>query len=1012
MEKETNETDETMILSLSLTNILSTSKEDKEVIAQIKKEGLPMEFSSEDVLIAYFYLHQMLIPFYSYLTQIEDSTGKALMNLLIENYYLLSDYHCNTLNIKAIVKSIGLKNKISSSTNNSNRICISLKGEKQSSKGNFELNKTMLDLGKDSRGRLDIYIKAHIAKNIILFSGFEQFNAYSKIYGRMEDDLTKIYQTGTNERFTQKEYEECVELFVNGEKRDDWYTRISHYIKMLSIYQNINDTESIARLERLFVQLLGHSTKEVRNEAVITLNLIYDETSFQDRKAFDLAQTKVQLLNEEWNLDLIVRKQDFIEQGTILVTSSPSKNPSIKNNIFSWIKCKNETVIDDKYIKLSYHFGLLPKCGYYDWSLMKFNEGQFSSVKIVNIETEKLTEGKGRLIVYDYSIKDLSVHEVYCDLIQAKIDKEQGKIVERGNFSTLEAKLDEYSQRYVNCLYIMGALERDNNIAYEEHTGASLDIALQDASPMAVTCRSKISNLLGGDPAFFSLMAKAKKLSIKVILDSLTRISSSRSHRRYKDILLHYLDENGKLQICYGTDGHSVRYDDSALLNYRKVETWNLLIEEIISLASKFKIDGIHLDNCQSWPQIMEVDIFEMYRIDPDGELSHKKIDILNGEIVRPNKESGYYDSELYETYANPFLVKLSREIWKEFPSFVFFGECWLNDKFSNRHCQLAKSGIIPRLYTLPIIISEILGKKASRNGSIENIQPKNVNTIKEWYVHNYKRLPEGALLVQSSCGQVWPYPALLYGRGNWSAVDLLFGLPDIPMTFMDEIDGEAYRVQIINVYQAQDTNKSQASQFSLKKRSKSLSRLIEIKEEESKNEENKQKISQEYIPQYNLTQNIKAFITLSGLDIHEAMYIKSKQEQIVKEIGPEFGFNLNLIKHHYDHRRKMRYTHECLRRGNLIYLNALDHNNQPHYGVFAFARRTVDETGVFAINFTNNETNFLLDMNNLTIGNEIATNFNAICHIEDWINEVKGEFFFLREMIGGQVHRKINVSI
>ena len=38
-----------------------------------------------------------------------------------------------------------------------------------------------------------------------------------------------------------------------------------------------------------------------------------------------------------------------------------------------------------------------------------------------------------------------------------------------------------------------------------------------------------------------------------------------------------------------------------------------------------------------------------------------------------------------------------------------------------------------------------------------------------------------------------------------WSAVDLLFSLPDVPMTFMDEINGEAYRVQITNVYESKD---------------------------------------------------------------------------------------------------------------------------------------------------------------------------------------------------------------
>lgn len=138
-------------------------------------------------------------------------------------------------------------------------------------------------------------------------------------------------------------------------------------------------------------------------------------------------------------------------------------------------------------------------------------------------------------------------------------------------------------------------------------------------------------------------------------------------------------------------------------------------------------------------------------------------------------------------------------------------------------------------MYTLPIIICEMLGKQIQRNGAIESVPPNNVNIIKNWYNENYQGLPEGALLVQSSSGQVWPYPALLYGRGNWSAVDLLFALPDIPMTFMDEIDGEAYRVKITNVYESKDGNNNNNMMNGNKARSKSLLRLIETKEQEKK---------------------------------------------------------------------------------------------------------------------------------------------------------------------------------
>lgn len=129
----------------------------------------------------------------------------------------------------------------------------------------------------------------------------------------------------------------------------------------------------------------------------------------------------------------------------------------------------------------------------------------------------------------------------------------------------------------------------------------------------------------------------------------------------------------------------------------------------------------------------------------------------------------------------------------------------------------------------------KFLEKKIQRDGRIDSVSPSDISLIKDWYNENYKDLPEGALIVQSTSGQVWPYPALLYGRGNWSAVDLLFSLPDLPMTFMDEIDGEAYRVQITNVYESKDNKSNDITGGRLKTRSKSLLKLIEVKEQEKK---------------------------------------------------------------------------------------------------------------------------------------------------------------------------------
>ena len=49
--------------------------------------------------------------------------------------------------------------------------------------------------------------------------------------------------------------------------------------------------------------------------------------------------------------------------------------------------------------------------------------------------------------------------------------------------------------------------------------------------------------------------------------------------------------------------------------------------------------------------------------------------------------------------------------------------------------------------------------------------------------------------MLQSSTAHSLPYPAYLYGKGTWAAIDILFFMPDVPITFMGELDGEVYRV-------------------------------------------------------------------------------------------------------------------------------------------------------------------------------------------------------------------------
>lgn len=123
----------------------------------------------------------------------------------------------------------------------------------------------------------------------------------------------------------------------------------------------------------------------------------------------------------------------------------------------------------------------------------------------------------------------------------------------------------------------MGALERDNYPFVNKMTN-EVDFRNMEANPLAITCRKTANKMLGGDEGFKKVMQQAKQSKMKIVIDCLARISSSRAHRKYRDLMLYYLDEDGRKKICYGTDGQAIKYEDTAMLNYRKVEAWNLLI--------------------------------------------------------------------------------------------------------------------------------------------------------------------------------------------------------------------------------------------------------------------------------------------------------------------------------------------------------------------------------------------------------------------------------------------------
>ena len=66
--------------------------------------------------------------------------------------------------------------------------------------------------------------------------------------------------------------------------------------------------------------------------------------------------------------------------------------------------------------------------------------------------------------------------------------------------------------------------------------------------------------MLGGNRAFRELMTELKRSDLKIVLDSLARVSSSRPSRKYRDKLTYVMNSEGLKMPCFGTDGKSIQY--------------------------------------------------------------------------------------------------------------------------------------------------------------------------------------------------------------------------------------------------------------------------------------------------------------------------------------------------------------------------------------------------------------------------------------------------------------------
>eukprot|EP00742_Colponemidia_sp_Colp-10_P005221 GILJ01005578.1.p1 GENE.GILJ01005578.1~~GILJ01005578.1.p1 ORF type:complete len:1904 (+),score=304.73 GILJ01005578.1:50-5761(+) len=897
---------------------------------------------------------------------------------------------------------------------------IALVSDGKHADGHVPVDLEMLLLAVRSRGRFDPYLEA------LTYTALS--NKASTVSSAMAAAIypPAIFPADPNCRAAAKHAERILE-FCNSLQVDN--VKYERYVKSLVsadvdvVLDTLRDLErdlwhaqmsrhpaSIRHIERLLICLLGHPKQEIREQAVMLLNSFYDGTDWQLQEPFTPIWRHV-------GDDFVVEEELEIDDcsGVFVLLHAPSYHTASTSYTLSWHKPDivkvsgskqnsssnnnsnvNAPFSEPNIFKVSCRLAPFPRAGFYDWRLVKAQpDGSWGVVArpkplAAGAETDPAAYGilpiQGRFIVQPRGVRNELMHEVVVDLESAKWDKSTGVFLERGSFHRVQESLSNYKDIGITSLYLMGALERDNGPTYYSPDTQKYEYLRAEASPLAVIDRATPNAMLGGAKAFESLMKEAKRTGIKIMIDSLTRVSASRAHRKYRDVLVHTLDESGRKVFHFGTDGKTLKWDDTALLNYRKIEAWDLLLDDIKYIGKKYNINGIHLDNAQSWPEIMVPNMDELLRKDPDGQPAYSAQQVLEGEVVIANEDGGFWHTRSAERYSNPMLIKLCKELWSEFPDFMIVGGAWSESGEEGREAVLARSGVIPHVSTLPVALSTLFGKELHKDGRVTLTNRQTVVTLKKWFDETHKGLPEGAYLVQGSINHSSPYPALLYGRGAWPATDLLFFLPDTPMTFIGELEGKSYRIDLANVYEHRDVPNASLQPIP---RPQSLLGLQQLTGP----------LNGSAGPLNTPAPVMHKVRSLNSLE--DIRSVDQLEEKHHKEVGPEFGFNLKLIKGHYAHRMSLRSQKEVLRIGEMIPLLAR-HPTGWHQHVLAFCRYTPEESAIFAINFNDHAVTCYIDMTELASKFDFGGQGDTFIYIvSNWFDpESSPEYFSLEELL------------
>ncbi len=745
------------------------------------------------------------------------------------------------------------------------------------------------------------------------------------------------------------------------------------------IQQGTNENRPLFEaLELIYVSLLGHHCSAVREAAVVDLNVLYDGHTLQASEALPvtIADTGVAPAFDIQLAHSIRTAFDasvFENRRVVLRMYGPHAEDSV---VSTWKEFK---LTASEYCNIKCDLPPFPRPGFYDWVIAE--SGSTIIASLDDSYTESHRKLRGRFIVQPAKARQSVIMEMPVDEVGAVWDEKTGQLRTRGTFDAVSRKLQMVKAQGVTAVYMMGALERPSGEKFL-------------SSPLTVVDRQCPAEILGGEQEFQNVVKEISQLGMTPIIDALDRVSRNRMHRKYKSLTIETLDKRGIPLRHPGTDGQQNQWEDTALLNYRRVDTWKLFLDEVRMMANKYGVRGIRLDNAQSFPPIMAPNVEELLRVDTDGQPHYSLDEVFFGAVVKASNEHGYWtsDSCIDRNYPNPFIVQLCKEMWKSYPDFLIIAEAHFH-----REASLLSSGAITHSVRIPQIIASISGNSFRRDGSVGQVpdgKRSSARTLTRLYRNDKVWLPRNPIMINCTCTHSSPYPGVLYGRRAWLAVDMLSMLPDVPMVLYGEERGRAYRINMATVSSEENMNQYDVNYDAILPKSptkkptspgdvglpalslSSVSGLANLSAlrgsgrlpptsptasrlegtmRKPRMKRNNRSFADLRRPSssQNMVRSVSrddmrsmAIRSVSVEDLHR---LTAREEAKRQEIGPSSGFDLAQIKGHYSHRMALRQKLESLKRGGMCILSVDPHLKEQ---VFAFSRFTENEVSIIVANF------------------------------------------------------------